>query len=86
MDKTTTKKLEEMLLNIEDEKALEKYLNQVPAKHPLIEFADYFQSYLAQRHLEKSEICAASGIERSYFYHILITTIILFGFLLPSKS
>ena len=71
MNKSTTQKLEEMLLNIDNEKSLEQYLKQVPANHPVTTFAEYYQALIDRKSLEKSELCESSGIERSYFYHIL---------------
>lgn len=71
MNKSTTQKLEEALLNIDNEASLEKYLKTTPSQHPAMSFADYFQSVVTAAGREKSEICESSGIERSYFYHIL---------------
>lgn len=74
MNKSTTQKLAEMLLNIDNEKSLEQYLKQVPDRHPVMSFSSFFQDYIDQHVLSKSEICESSGIERSYFYHILSGT------------
>lgn len=71
MNKSTTKKLEEMLLNIDNEESLGRYLKQVPEKHPAMTFAQYYQSVIEQDEKTRSAICESSGIERSYFYHIL---------------
>lgn len=71
MNKSTTRKLEEMLLNIDDEASLDHYLKEVPDAHPVTPFSAYFQNYIEAHHLDKGEICENSGIERSYFYHIL---------------
>lgn len=71
MNKSTTKKLEEMLLNTDNEDSLNKYIEKITQEHPLDTFANYFQSFLDRNGKDRSEVCEDSGIERSYFYHIL---------------
>jgi DNA-binding phage protein len=71
MKESTTKKLEEILLNIDDENELDQFLKNTPQKHPLMNFAEYLQSFLRDDEQARSSLCRSSGIERTYFYHIL---------------
>lgn len=71
MDKTTTKKLEEILMNVKDEKSLNTFVKTTPLNHPLMSFAEYLEEYMNQKNRSRSDICRDSGIERTYFYHIL---------------
>jgi DNA-binding phage protein len=71
MKESTTRKLEEILLNIDDENELDQFLKNTPQKHPLMNFAEYLQSFLHDDEQARSSLCRRSGIERTYFYHIL---------------
>jgi DNA-binding phage protein len=74
MKESTTKKLEEILLNIDNENALDQFLKNTPHKHPLMSFAEYLQSFLNDDEQARSSLCHSSEIERTYFYHILAGT------------
>ncbi|MCH3962078.1 MAG: hypothetical protein LKF53_04770 [Solobacterium sp.] len=71
MKESTTKKLEEILLNIDDENELDQFLKNTPQKHPLMSFAEYLQSFLRDDEQARSSLLRSSGIERTYFYHLL---------------
>lgn len=71
MDKSTTKKLEEVLLNLDKQEELSKFINE---ENNLIEY-DNVSSYLNDIFKDKkddiSSIIKKSEIERTYAYQIL---------------
>lgn len=71
MDKDTTRKLEEKLIQINQEDVLSDYLDILDSLNTFKQFAEYYQSLDCVKLRETSEIVKASGIERSYCYQIL---------------
>lgn len=66
-----TKDLEEMLLNVDDEKSLSEYLEALKKEPKPDSFPYYFNSVIARKKENLKEIIHDSGIEKSYAYHIL---------------
>ncbi len=71
MNKDTTAKLEEKLIQIEHEEELEKYLNDSEYIVPYESFTDYYMSLEKVKSAETSRLVHDSGIERGYCYQIL---------------
>lgn len=71
MDKKTTNELHQLLRKIKDEQELEHYIKDELPPQDSMAFHIYFNSYLNQNHLKKSNIIQASGINRTYAYQIL---------------
>ena len=71
MDWTTTKKLEEKLIQIDREEDLGRYLENSESIFPYQSFANYFVSLEKVKKLTTASLVHASGIERSYCYQIL---------------
>lgn len=74
MDESTTKKLAEILSNIDDEKQMEEYLNQPKVSDSYKSFTEYFKSLTSVKSLTDTDIIKASGIEKSYYYQIMKET------------
>lgn len=70
MEKTTTNRLEDVLLNAHSISSLEDYLMQDDVSLPYDSFVDYFFSLPEVKGKDKSEIISKSGIERTYCYQI----------------
>lgn len=71
MPMTTTTKLNEILLNVENEASLQKYLQKIPDQNRYESFMSYFLSLEKVKCLDKSDLIARSGLERTYGYHVL---------------
>jgi len=74
MDNTTTKKLDQILLDVENESELREYLDQYSAEDFPKSFAEYYNSIPRVAEYAKNnlaDLVKRSNLERSYCYHIL---------------
>ena len=71
MDESTTKKLAEILANIDDNKKMDEFLTHPKVTDSYTNFKDYYKSLPAVHELTNSDIIEISGIEKSYYYQIM---------------
>ncbi len=71
MEQGTTKKLEEVLLNLDKQDDLEEYLNDEEAVNKYKSISEYFNKEIEKSGYSVAEIIKNSGIERTYAYQIL---------------
>lgn len=71
MKQGTTEKLEEVLLNLDKHKDLEKYLEREEIVSRFKSVSEYLNDKIAISKQSVSEIIKNSGIERTYAYQIL---------------
>ncbi len=71
MDESTTKKLAEILANIDDNKKMDEFLTHPKVTDSYTNFKDYYKSLQAVHELTDSDIIEISGIEKSYYYQIM---------------
>ncbi|MCR4839261.1 MAG: hypothetical protein K5897_10080 [Eubacterium sp.] len=74
MDESTTKKLADILSNINDEKKMEQFLSHPKVKDSFTSFVPYFRSLPTVQAFTDSELIQRSGIEKSYYYQIMKET------------
>ena len=61
MDETTTKKLSDVLSNIDNTKVADSFRN----------FPDYYRSLSSVQQVDSGELIRRSGLERSYYYQVM---------------
>ena len=71
MDESTTKKLAEILANIDDNKKMDEFLTHPNVTDSYTNFKDYYKSLPVVHELTDSDIIEISGIEKSYYYQIM---------------
>ena len=71
MEQGTTKKLEEVLLNLDKQEELEEYLKDGQAINKYKSISEYLNNQIAIKDKNVAEIIKNSGIERTYAYQIL---------------
>ncbi|MBR0146155.1 MAG: helix-turn-helix transcriptional regulator [Eubacterium sp.] len=71
MDESTTKKLADILSDIQDEKRMEQFMEHPKVVDSFHDFISYFRSLPAVRELSDSELIERSGVEKSYYYQIM---------------
>ena len=71
MDKHTTEKLTEVLVNIDRTDKLQEYIDDLKEETPFGSFQEYFNSLPQVSSLDKAELIRRTNIERSYGYQIL---------------
>jgi hypothetical protein len=71
MEKETTRRLEEKLVQITHEDILTDYLDDPHIFDGNMTFAEYFMSLEKVKQMREADLVKASGIERSYCYQLL---------------
>ena len=71
MDETTTKKLTDVLSNIDNTRDMEKFMEQPKVADSFKNFPDYYRSLPAVQQAESGELIQKSGLERSYYYQVM---------------
>ena len=71
MDKGTTKRLEEVLLNLDNQKDLEKYVEENGNIIEFTSFSEFINKYILDNKIDISEMIKRSGIDRTYGYQII---------------
>ena len=71
MDKSTTKHLEEMMIDLGSQDDLTGYIESPDTLLPFDSFAEYYGSLDKVTAIDQAEIVRRSGIERTYCYQIL---------------
>ena len=71
MDETTTRKLMQVLRQIDSTEKMEKYLHFPKVTDSCKTFPEYFRSLPTIQHTSDTDLIRASGIEKSYYYQIL---------------
>ena len=71
MDETTTKKLSDVLSNIDNTRDMEKFMEEPKVVDSFKSFPDYYRSLSSVQQLESSELIQKSGLERSYYYQVM---------------
>ena len=65
MDETTTKKLSDVLSNIDNTRDMEKFMEQPKVVDSFRNFPDYYRSLSSVQQVESGELIRRSGLERS---------------------
>lgn len=71
MDESTTRKLSDVLSNIDNTKDMEKFMAEPKVTDSFKNFPDYFRSLDSVQKMESSELIRKSGLERSYYYQVM---------------
>ena len=71
MDESTTRKLSDVLSNIDNTKDMEKFMKEPKVTDSFKNFPDYFRSLDSVQKMESSELIRKSGLERSYYYQVM---------------
>lgn len=71
MDESTTRKLSDILSNIDNTKDMEKFMEEPKVTDSFKNFPDYFRSLDSVQKMESSELIRKSGLERSYYYQVM---------------
>ena len=71
MDESTTRKLSDVLSNIDNTRDMEKFMEEPKVTDSFKNFPDYFRSLDAVQKMESSELIGKSGLERSYYYQVM---------------
>ena len=71
MDESTTRKLSDILSNIDNTKDMEKFMAEPKVTDSFKNFPDYFRSLDSVQKMESSELIRKSGLERSYYYQVM---------------
>lgn len=71
MDDSTTKKLNDILLDIDSVKQMEQFMEKAAEADRFKSFAPYYRSLTQVKHLTDTDLIALSGIEKSYYYQII---------------
>ena len=71
MDESTTRKLSDVLSNIDNTKDMEKFMEEPKVTDSFKNFPDYFRSLDSVQKMESSELIRKSGLERSYYYQVM---------------
>lgn len=71
MDESTTRKLSDVLANIDNTKDMEKFMAEPKVTDSFKNFPDYFRSLDSVQKMESSELIRKSGLERSYYYQVM---------------
>lgn len=71
MNGSTTKKLDEILSNIDNESEMKKYMDNPKVTENFNSFLEYFHSLSKVTKIPDSEMIKRSGIEKSYYYQIM---------------
>ena len=66
----TTRSLDKILLNIDDPKSLEEYLQRKEVENRPDSFAEYFYNLQKVRQFHDAQLQKSSDLERAYYYHI----------------
>lgn len=67
----TTRTLEKEIVEVDDQKSLNRFLDKVDKAVKYSSFIDYFHSLDKVNALTDSDLQKKSGIDRSYCYHVL---------------
>ena len=71
MDESTTRKLSDVLSNIDNTRDMEKFMEEPKVTDSFKNFPEYFRSLDAVQKMESSELIGKSGLERSYYYQVM---------------
>ena len=71
MDESTTRKLSDVLSNIDNTKDMEKFMKEPKVTDSFKNVPDYFRSLDSVQKMESSELIRKSGLERSYYYQVM---------------
>ncbi len=71
MDESTTKKLSDILSNIDNTKEMEKFMEEPKVTDSFKSFPEYYRSLPAVQQFESSDLIQKSGLERSYYYQVM---------------
>ncbi len=71
MNGSTTKKLDEILSNIDNESEMKKFMDNPKVTENFNSFLEYFHSLSKVTKIPDSEMIKRSGIEKSYYYQIM---------------
>ena len=71
MDESTTRKLSDVLSNIDNTKDMENFMKEPKVTDSFKNFPDYFRSLDSVQKMESSELIRKSGLERSYYYQVM---------------
>ena len=71
MDEKTTKKLADILSQIDNEIEMQKYMKHHKVTDSYKSFVEYFKSLSNVKKLSDSELIKLSGVEKSYYYQIM---------------
>ena len=71
MDETTTKKLSDVLSNIDNTRDMEKFMEQPKVADCFRNFPDYYRSLSSVQQVDSGELIRRSGLERSYYYQVM---------------
>ncbi len=71
MDESTTRKLSDVLSNIDNTRDMEKFMEEPKVTDSFKSFPEYFRSLDAVQKMESSELIGKSGLERSYYYQVM---------------
>jgi len=71
MDESTTRKLSEVLSNIDNTRDMEKFMEEPKVVDSFKNFPDYFRSLPSVQKYDSSELIQRSGLERSFYYQVM---------------
>lgn len=71
MDESTTKKLSDILKNIDNTREMEKFMEKPKVADSFQNFPDYYRSLPAVQKMDSGELIRRSGLERSYYYQVM---------------
>lgn len=71
MDESTTRKLSEVLSNIDNTRDMEKFMEEPKVVDSFKNFPDYFRSLPSVQKFDSSELIQRSGLERSFYYQVM---------------
>ena len=71
MDESTTRKLAEILSDIDSSNEMDQYMEHPKVVDSFRSFSRYFQSLPSVRQIDNGELIQRSGLERSYFYQVM---------------
>lgn len=71
MNGSTTKKLDEILSNIDNESEMKKFMDNPKVTENFNSFLEYFHSLSKVTKIPDPEMIKRSGIEKSYYYQIM---------------